>query len=89
MLFYSTTLEECEEKLKVLIAETKKEIAEIKAREKATNKGWLPRSALKNCAAAGKEKAFRKKKAACAVTMAQAVFMPSGEFAEVVDKSRL
>lgn len=39
MLFYSTTLEECEENLKVLIAETKKEIAEIKAREKATNKG--------------------------------------------------
>ena len=29
----------CEEKLKVLIAEMKKEIAEIKAGEKATNKG--------------------------------------------------
>ena len=36
---YSTTREECEEKLKVLIAEMKKEIAEIKAGEKATNKG--------------------------------------------------
>ena len=35
----------------------------------------------KNCAAVVKEKAFRKK-AACAVTMAQAVFLPSGEFAE-------
>ena len=35
----STTREECEEKLKVLIAEMKKEIAEIKAGEKATNKG--------------------------------------------------
>ena len=34
-----TTREECEEKLKVLIAEMKKEIAEIKAGEKATNKG--------------------------------------------------
>ena len=31
MLFYSSTREECEEKLKVLIAEMKKEIAEIKA----------------------------------------------------------
>ena len=39
MLFYATTREECEEKLKVLIAEMKKEIAEIKAGEKATNKG--------------------------------------------------
>lgn len=39
ILFYSTTREECEEKLKVLIAEMKKEIAEIKAGEKATNKG--------------------------------------------------
>ena len=39
MLFYSTTREECEEKLKVLIAEMKKEIAEIKAGEKAINKG--------------------------------------------------
>ena len=36
---YATTREECEEKLKVLIAEMKKEIAEIKAREKAMNKG--------------------------------------------------
>ena len=36
---YATTREECEEKLKVLIAEMKKEIAEIKAGEKATNKG--------------------------------------------------
>ena len=36
---YATTREECGEKLKVLIAEMKKEIAEIKAREKATNKG--------------------------------------------------
>ena len=36
---YATTREECEEKLKVLIAEMNKEIAEIKAREKATNKG--------------------------------------------------
>lgn len=34
MLFYSTTLEECEEKLKVLIAEMKKEIAEIKVNAK-------------------------------------------------------
>ena len=34
MLFYSTTREECEEKLKELIAEMKKEIAEIKANEK-------------------------------------------------------
>ena len=33
---YATTREECEEKLKVLIAEMKKEIAEIKAGEKAT-----------------------------------------------------
>ena len=32
---YATTREECEEKLKVLIAEMKKEIAEIKAGEKA------------------------------------------------------
>ena len=36
---YATTREECEEKLKVPIAEMKKEIAEIKAGEKATNKG--------------------------------------------------
>ena len=36
---YTTTREECEEKLKTLIAEMKKEIAEIKAGEKATNKG--------------------------------------------------
>ena len=36
---YATTREECEEKLKVLIAEMKKEIAEIKAGEKATKKG--------------------------------------------------
>ena len=36
---YATTREECEEKLKVLIAEMKKEIAEIKAGEKAINKG--------------------------------------------------
>ena len=36
---YATTREECEEKLKVLIAEMKKEIAEIKAGGKATNKG--------------------------------------------------
>lgn len=35
-----------------------------------------------------KEKAFRKK-AARAVTMAQAAFLPSGDFSEVVDKSRL
>ena len=35
----ATAREECEEKLKVLIAEMKKEIAEIKAGEKATNKG--------------------------------------------------
>ena len=33
------TREECEEKLKVLIVEMKAEIAEIKAGEKATNKG--------------------------------------------------
>ena len=33
-------------------------------------------------------KAFRKK-AVCAVTMAQAVFLPSGDFSKVVDKSRL
>ena len=31
---YATTREECEEKLKVLIAEMKKEIAEIKANAK-------------------------------------------------------
>lgn len=36
---YATTREECKEKLKALIAEMKKEIAEIKAGEKATNKG--------------------------------------------------
>lgn len=36
---YAATREECEEKLKVLIAEMKKEIEEIKAGEKATNKG--------------------------------------------------
>ena len=35
----SNTREECEEKLKTLIAEMKKEIAEIKAGEKAINKG--------------------------------------------------
>ena len=52
---YATTREECEEKLKVLIAEMKKEIAEIKAGEKAINKGWPWRSALKNCGAVGKE----------------------------------
>ena len=40
------------------------------------------------CGAVGKEKAFRKK-AACAVNAVQAAFLPSGEFAEVVDKSRL
>lgn len=34
ILFYSTTREECEEKLKTLIAEMKKEIAEIKANAK-------------------------------------------------------
>ena len=37
MLFYATTREECEEKLKVLIAEMKREVAEIKANAK--NKG--------------------------------------------------
>lgn len=36
---YAHTREECEEKLKVLIVEMKAEIAEIKAGEKATNKG--------------------------------------------------
>ena len=36
---YATTREECEKKLKTLIAEMKKKIAEIKAGEKATNKG--------------------------------------------------
>lgn len=36
---YATTREECEEKLKVLIEEMKKEIAEFKAGEKAINKG--------------------------------------------------
>ena len=36
---YATTREECKEKLKALIAEMKKEIAEIKAGEKATKKG--------------------------------------------------
>ena len=36
---YATTREECEEKLKALIAEMKKEIAEIKANEEAINKG--------------------------------------------------
>lgn len=36
---YATTREECEEKLKTLIAEMKKEIAKIKAGEKAINKG--------------------------------------------------
>ena len=46
-------------------------------------------TALKNCAAVVKEKAFRKKKAACAVTMAQAAFLPSGEFTEVVAKHQL
>lgn len=45
---YAKTREECEEKLKVLIAEMKKEIAEIKAGGKATNKGLPWRSALKN-----------------------------------------
>ena len=45
-------------------------------------------SSLKICFAVVKEKAFRKK-AACAVTMAQAVFLLSGDFSEVVDKSRL
>lgn len=46
-------------------------------------------TAPKNCAAVGKEKAFRKKKAACAVNAAQAAFLLSGKFAEVVDNSRL
>ena len=46
---YATTREECEEKLKELIAEMKKDIAEIKAGEKATNKGGPWRSALKIC----------------------------------------
>ncbi|MCI5513066.1 MAG: tyrosine-type recombinase/integrase [Clostridia bacterium] len=45
---YAKTREACEEKLKVLIAEMKKEIAEIKAGGKATNKGLPWRSALKN-----------------------------------------
>ena len=36
---YAKTREECEEKLKVLIAEMKKEIAGIKVGEKAINKG--------------------------------------------------
>ena len=36
---YATTREECKKKLKVLIAEMKKEIAEIKVGEKAINKG--------------------------------------------------
>jgi len=45
-------------------------------------------TAPKNCGAVVKEKAFRKK-AACAVTMAQAAFLPSWKFSEVVDKSRL
>lgn len=36
---YATTREECEEKLKALIAEMKKDITEIKAGEKAINKG--------------------------------------------------
>ena len=36
---YAITREECEEKLKVLIAEMKKKIAEIRAGEKATKKG--------------------------------------------------
>ena len=36
-----------------------------------------------------KKKPSEKKKAACAVTMAQAAYLPSGEFAEVVDKNRL
>lgn len=31
----------------------------------------------------------QKKKAACALSAAQAAFLPSGEFAEVADKSRL
>ena len=52
---YAHTREECEEKLKALIVEMKAEIAEIKAGEKATNKGWPWRSALKNCGAVGKE----------------------------------
>ena len=47
------------------------------------------RSAIKICGAVGKEKGFRKNKAACAVTMAQAVFLPSGEFAEVAVKHQL
>lgn len=34
----------------------------------------------KNCGAVGTEKAFEKKKAACAVIMAQAAFLPSGDF---------
>ena len=46
-------------------------------------------TAPKNCAAVVKEKAFQKKKADCAVNAAQAVFLPSGDFPEVVDKSRL
>jgi len=34
-------------------------------------------------------KGFPKKKAACAVTMAQAAFLPSGDFPEVVEKYQL
>ena len=37
----------------------------------------------------GRQRKSLPKKAACAVTMAQAAFLPSWKFSEVVDKSRL
>ena len=56
---YATTREECEEKLKVLIAEMKKEIAEIKAGEKAINKGLtMAVSPLKIAVQQAKKKPF-------------------------------
>lgn len=50
---------------------------------------WRFLQPLKNCGVAGKEKPSEKRKAACAVTMAQAAFLPSGEFAEVTSKYQL
>ena len=45
------------------------------------------RPSLKICFAVGKEKVSEKKKVACAVNAAQAAFLPSGDFPEVVNKS--
>ena len=47
------------------------------------------RPSLKICFAVGKEKGFRKNKAACAVNATQAVFLPSGDIVKVAEKYQL